>query len=218
MGKPVQDYLRSQNVRHFIAYNVYHANYTERVQRTLKSKINRYMRHNRTFKYVDVLQDLVYRYNHTVHSSIKMTPANVSDKNHQSLYERIYLLIELERERMPIRYNFKKGNKVRLARSSHPFKKGYSEQWTEEVFEIKHTIPSHLPRYKVQHLLREEIKGLFYAQELTRVDVDVDTLFVIDRVVRYRTRNKTRQALVKWSGYPDKFDSCVDVKDILRYK
>ena len=46
------------------------------------------------------------------------------------------------------------------------FDKGYTEWWTEEVFNISE-IPLTLPvRYKITDYNREEIQGSFYEQEL----------------------------------------------------
>lgn len=41
--------------------------YAERVIRTLRSLVSRYLTHNNTDKYSDALSDLVYNYNHTLH-------------------------------------------------------------------------------------------------------------------------------------------------------
>ena len=46
----------------------------ERWIRTMKEKIWKYFTDNNTYKYIDVLPDLVEYYNNTVHSSTKLTP------------------------------------------------------------------------------------------------------------------------------------------------
>ena len=52
----------------------------ERFNSKIKDKIFKYFSANSTRKYIDVLDKLVYRYNNTVHSSIKMTPVEASLK------------------------------------------------------------------------------------------------------------------------------------------
>ena len=57
----------------------------ERFNRTLKTRMYRYFTHSKSFRYVDVLQDLVYWYNHTHHRSIGMERGMVSRKNEHVL-------------------------------------------------------------------------------------------------------------------------------------
>ena len=60
-NKQVNAYLKSQNIHHFYALNTEtKANYAERLIKTLKHKLFRYMLKNRTQNYIDVLQDVVY--------------------------------------------------------------------------------------------------------------------------------------------------------------
>ena len=44
----------------------------KKCNRTLKPTMYRYFTHQKSFRYVDVLQDLVYSYNHSHHMSIGM--------------------------------------------------------------------------------------------------------------------------------------------------
>jgi len=46
----------------------------ERFNKTIRDKINLYLYSKKTKKYIDVLQDLVYNYNNTLHSKIGMNP------------------------------------------------------------------------------------------------------------------------------------------------
>ncbi len=218
LNNSVQDYLKSENILHFIAYNQYHANYAERVIRTLKGRIYKYMRENLTMTYIDVLQDIVHSYNMTIHSFLHTPPALVTKQNEQQLYEKYYLPIELEREKTPVVFEFQVGDKVRLSKTRHPFGKGYREQWTEEIFIVTHTIPSHPPRYQVKDMMDEPVKSSFYSQELKHVSVTEDTLYRVEKIIRYRTKNNQRQALIKWFGYPDKFTSWTPVSDIQHNK
>ena len=56
----------------------------------------------------------------------------------------------------------------------------------------------------------EAIGGSFYEQELQKTEQEI---FSIDKVLR--RYNKKKIALVRWSGYPDKFNSCVSFKDLV---
>ena len=52
----------------------------ERFNRTLKNKMYKYFTANNTYKYVDVLPDLINEYSNHKHSTIKMTPTEASMK------------------------------------------------------------------------------------------------------------------------------------------
>ena len=56
-----------------------------------------------------------------------------------------------------------------------------------------------------------EIKGTFYEQDLQKVTVEDDDLFRIDKVVK----RKGDKVLVRWKGWPDKYDTWLNKKDVL---
>ena len=56
----------------------------ERFNRTIKDKILKIFTANLTRKYIDVSDTLVDQYNNTVHSSINMSPAEVSLKRNEN--------------------------------------------------------------------------------------------------------------------------------------
>jgi len=55
----------------------------------------------------------------------------------------------------------------------------------------------------------DSIKGTFYEPELQKVrKPDESTLFVVEKVLQTRRRKDgTVEYLVKWAGYPSKFNS-----------
>ena len=212
MGRTVQKFLKDNDIYHLIAYNVYHANYAERVIRTIKGRIFRYFTKHQTFTYIDHLQDIVDSYNSSKHSFLKLTPNQVTPENQQDLYEKLYLPTELQREKTLIKYKFQIGDKVRIPVERRPFKKGYEQTWTDELFVVHRRIPSHPPRYKLIDLNGEEIKSSFYAQELQLAQ---DTgVYKVEKVLRYRRRKGVREALIRWKGYGPKFDSWIDTKEL----
>ena len=66
--------------------------------------------------------------------------------------------------------------------------------------------------YGIVDLMGEPIKGSFYEQELQKAKQQT---FRIEKVIR--RDNKKKMALVKWSGYPDKFNSWVSSKDLVDF-
>ena len=100
------------------------------------------------------------------------------------------------------------GDTVRISKSKRKtFDKGYTPNWTEEVFVISEIRPTNPITYNIKDLNGEEIGGTFYGEELQETD---QTIFRIEKVIR-KTKDK---ALVKWKGYPDEFNSWVSLKDL----
>ena len=74
-----------------------------------------------------------------------------------------------------------------------------------------------MPIYKLVDWYEEPVKGSFYQAELQRVQVYDDDLFQIENVLKYRGKGKNRQALVHWLGWPKKFDSWINVSQLVDY-
>ena len=55
----------------------------------------------------------------------------------------------------------------------------------------------------------EDIQGSFYTEELLKAD---QTVFRVDKIIRRDYKKK--QALVKWKGYTDDFNSWIPMKDL----
>ena len=92
-SKVVNAYLKSQNIHHFYALNTEtKANNAKRLIKTLKHKLFSYMLKNRTQLYIDVLQDIVHSYNHTVHRSLGKPPASITKANEGESRLQQYLL------------------------------------------------------------------------------------------------------------------------------
>ena len=218
LGKPFQDLLKEYKVHHIKAYNEHHASYAERMNRTLQDKLYKYFYENQTYKYIDILQDLVKSYNNTVHGTTGFAPAKVNENNSLELYRRVYLPILDSRPSKHPKFTFNIGDYVRLSLQRRAFERGYKERFTEEIFVISARVPSHPPRYKLKDLRGEEILGSFYQHELQSAKGGDAVEFKIEKIVKHRTLRGRRQALVKWYGYSDDFNSYVDVKDLKDYK
>ena len=218
LGKGVKDYLESKKVKQYIAYGAYHASYAERCIRVVKKKLFRHFSRNKTYEWVSILDQLADSLNATVHSVLKMAPKEVSVKNEQEIYERVYLPIELKREKTEITYAFRVGDKVRISHDRGQFHKSYKETFTQELFVIAARLPTHPVRYRLKDLAGDLILGSFYESELQLAQVSDDTLYAIEKVIRYKVINKQKMALVKWLHYDSKFNSYIPASDIVKYK
>ena len=130
----------------------------ERFIRTLKNKLYKHMTATGKNVYYDVLDDVVNEYNNTNHNSIKMKPKDVKNDN-----KRVYIDEHNERDS-----RFKVGDRVRIIKFKNIFAKGYTPNWSTEIFivnKIDDTVPY---TYNLKDLNGEEIIGSFYDRELQK--------------------------------------------------
>ena len=99
----------------------------ERFIKTLKNKIYKYMTAISKNVYIDKLDDIVNEYNNTYHRTIKMKPVDVKDNTY----------IDFKKEINNKDPKFKVGDHVRISKYKNIFAKGYTPNWSEEVFVIK---------------------------------------------------------------------------------
>ena len=95
---------------------------------------------------------------------------------------------------------FKVGDHVRISKYKNIFAKGYTPNWSEEVFiinKIKNTVPW---IYAISDLNGEKITGSFYEKELQKTNQEK---FRIQKIIK----RKGNKFYVKWKGYDNSFNS-----------
>ena len=106
----------------------------ERFIRRIKNKIYKYMTSISKNVYIDKLDYIMNEYNNTYHRTIKMKPIDVKDNTYINIGEQV-------NDEDP---TFKVGDHVRISKYKNTFAKGYTSNWSEEIFvikEIKNTVP-----------------------------------------------------------------------------
>ncbi|XP_065674016.1 uncharacterized protein LOC136090965 [Hydra vulgaris] len=171
----------------------------------MKEKMFKYFSANSTRKYIDVLNEMVNKYNNTKHSSIKMTPVKASDEKNKNI---VWLNLNGNARSESVRPKFSINDRVRITKKKTTFEKGYTPRWTEEVLTISQIQYIDPPTYKITDKNGEEIQGTFYEQELQKTN---QKILRIEKVIR-KLKNKS---LVKWYGYPESFNSWVDNKELI---
>ena len=58
-------------------------------------------------------------------------------------------------------------------------------------------------------------KAHFYDTEVQKV-IKMDDIYKIEKILKTRRRGRVKEYLVKWKGYPDKFNSWVNEKRHVR--
>lgn len=218
-GTAFQEVLKKNKIRHILAYGEVKANYIERWNRTFQDKLYKWMYENNTAVFVNAVDDIISSYNNTVHSSTGFKPAEVDEKNALNLYEKVYIPILNKRAEETVKYSFSLGQLVRLSLFINKFKRGYTQNYTEEVFRVTTRIPSHPPRYRIEDLKGEAIEGSFYSEDLKAVNAEsVDEInWKIERVIYTRKIKGKKKSLVKWVGFPEKFNTLIPTSDLVKY-
>ena len=183
-NQKVQDFLKTKGVRHFTTNNEVKANYAERVIRTLRSKLFKYMNSKQTYEYINVLQSLVNGYNNSYHRSIRTKPSLVNKENENFIWQLLYGIPSLNRE-IPA---FKKGDLVRISFTRDTFDRGYTQNFSDEIFKVIQIIRRDPIVYKISDLNGEEIKGTFYKEELQRVHKDEDSQYHIEKILKKKKK------------------------------
>ena len=104
------------------------------------------------------------------------------------------------------KFKFKLGDQVRISKSRRTFKKGYLPSWTQEIFTVTKIIPRDPPVYRLRDYADDEIEGVFYAEELLKVQKS-DDIYKIEKIIAEKKENGKVKVLVKWVGYDKKFNS-----------
>jgi len=159
------------------------ASVVERFNRILKTKMYRYFTYANTWRYVDVLDDLVHSCNNTYHRSIGMAPAEVGPHNEDQVRARLY-----PAKPKSYKWRYDPGDRVRIVMKRQPFRKGYLGHWSQEIFEIASRLPTTPVTHELKDLSGELIKGKFYEPELQKVLKSDDEHFDVDRILKTRKR------------------------------
>ena len=192
-------WLKDNSIEMYSAHNEGKSVVAERFIRTLKNKIYKHMTTVSENVYFDVLNDIVDAYNNTYHRTIKMKPIGVKDNSFTEFNEE-------SNEKDP---KFKIGDHVRISKYKNIFAKGYTPNWSEEVFiikKIKNTVPW---TYVISDLNGEEIVGSFYEKELQKTN---QKEFRIKKVIK----TKGNRLYVKWKGYNNSFNSWIDKRNLIK--
>ena len=154
----LKKWLSDSDIIMYSTYNEGKSVVAERFIKTLKNKLYKHMTITGKNVYYDVLDDVVNKYNNTKHSTNKMKPIDVKNNN-----KRVYIDEHNEKDS-----RFKVVDRVRISKFKNIFAKGYTPNWSTEIFivnKISDTVPY---TYNIRDLNGEEIICSFYDRELQK--------------------------------------------------
>ena len=143
------------------------ASIVERFIRTLKSRLERHFTESNSVKWVKILPKISEALNNSYQRSIGMAPNQVNFKTRKKVFQNLY-----GARGPPTISKFQVGDRVRLPLEKDIFGKGYSVNWTKEIFKITDKrFDGELYYYFVRNLDGSEVPGkkFYYPQELNLV-------------------------------------------------
>ena len=208
-NKQVQKFFNDNNIKWYHTYNRdIKCSICERFNRTILNKIYKNFTLNNNTIWIKDLNKLVKEYNNSYHRTIKMKPVDASKKSNENIVRKNYNF-----EIITNKKKFKIGDKVRISLLKNTFEKGYTSNWSEQIYVIYDIKSSNVHYYYLKDLNGEKLDGTFYQEELLKTNIKEHDLYIIEKIIN-KVGNKY---LVKWKGYDDSFNSYVNKNDIVKY-
>lgn len=139
----------------------------ERFNRTLNEKMKVRFELMGSFRWIDILQDVLKQYNTSTHRTIGMRPADVTKADEQHLLRKYG-----SSPPVPKCVKLKPGDRVRIVAKKDTFANKYSRNWTREIFTVSKVLDTAPITYRINDKDGEEIIGSFYEKELQKTACD----------------------------------------------
>lgn len=203
-----QAMMKTYNINHYSSFSTKKASIVERLIKTVKNKLYKCFSLNGNYKWLGpTLEDVMKTYNNTIHRTIKFKPVDVDKSNEPEIKENLKIIYKhLSVQREP---KFKVGDCVRISKYKHNFEKGYTPNWSTELFTIKKINKTIPVTYHIEDQRKQIILGTFYEQELQKSKYP--EVYLIEKVLK----RKGRKLFVKWLGLNNEENSWIDKAAIM---
>lgn len=197
--------MKDLNIRHYHTYSNMKASIVERFNRTLKNKMWKTFSLQGNYKWINILRNLIDKYNSTYHRTIKMSPKQVNKKNEKYLLNTVYNNIKIFKTG-----KLKVNDFVRISKYKNIFEKSYTPNFSTEVFIINKINLTNPVTYQIKDIDGNIIKGGFYEEELLKTKVP--NTYLIEKVIK----RKGDKIFVKWLGFGSQFNSWINKSDVIK--
>lgn len=198
-NKEFKNLMLKFKINHYSTFSVMKAAIAERVIRTIKERVYRMFSLKGKYVWYDNIQEITQQYNQTKHSTIKRRPCDIN--KHTSLAH-VYSNIKICGKR-----KYKIGDIVRISKHKTVFEKGYTPNWTTELFKISHIKITNPSTYMLEDMQGVPIKGSFYDLELQ--EAKHPDVYFVEKILR----RKGSKVFVKWLGFDSSHNSWIDKKN-----
>jgi excinuclease UvrABC nuclease subunit len=192
--------MNKYKINHYSTYSVIKASIVERVIRTLKDRLYRAFSLRGKYIWYDILDNETLQYNSRKHSTIKMRPSDVtSGEKEEHLLKTVYSNIKIAgKPKLHV------GDVVRISKQKAAFAKGYTPNWSTELFKISKIKITNPVTYLLEDIRANPIKDAFYEYELQKAKHE--DVYLVEKVLR----KKGNRVFVKWLGLDNSHSSWID--------
>lgn len=200
--------MKVYNINHYSTYSTKKASIVERFIRTLKNKLYKEFNLKGNYKWIgDTLNNKVYEYNHTFHRTVKRSPASINKTNKNIILQNY---IKNSQSKKFMKYpKFRNGDCVRISKYKGCFEKGFTPNWSTEIFKITKVQDTNPKTYLLEDIRKQPILGAFYAQELQKTKYP--DIYLVEKILK----RKGNTVYVKWLGLPNSENSWINKNNIL---
>lgn len=208
-NKLFQNVIKKYGINHYSTYSIMKASLVERLIRTIKNKLFKLFSINGNYKWVGKpLKSVIDSYNNSKHRITKFKPVDVNFRNEELVLKNIkeaykVKLFKNEKTKLVV------DDFVRISKYKSIFEKGFTPNWSTELFKINKIKNTHPLTYEIRDFRNQPILGSFYGYELQKTKYP-DT-FLIEKILK---RNGSR-LFVKWLGFSKKDNSWIDKNAIV---
>jgi hypothetical protein len=204
-NKTFQLLMKKYNINHYNTYSEKKASIVERVNRTLKNLMWKEFNYHAHYRWINLLDNIVQKYNNSKHRTIGMKPSEVKKKHEKKLLNTVYNRIKI----VNLSSKFHVGDHVRISKTRGVFDKKYMPNWSTEIFTIKKILLTNPNTYLLQDYQKQDIKGCFYQQQLQKVKHP--DVYLVEKILR----RKNNKVFVKWLGFDSTHNSWIDKTKIV---
>jgi hypothetical protein len=205
LNKTFQLLMKKYNINHYNTYSEKKASIVERVNRTLKNLMWKEFNYHGHYRWINLLDNIVQKYNNSKHRTIGMKPSEVKKTHEKKLLNTVYNRIKI----VNLSSKFHVGDHVRISKTRGVFDKKYMPNWSTEIFTIKKILLTNPNTYLLQDYQKQDIKGCFYQQQLQKVKHP--DVYLVEKILR----RKNNKVFVKWLGFDSTHNSWIDKTKIV---
>ncbi|KAL3117435.1 hypothetical protein niasHT_004438 [Heterodera trifolii] len=202
VAKPMKEFFAENGIKKYETSSKKKAAVAERAIRTLKTRLYKYFSAKNTSAWVDVLPKFLSAINNSVCRATGLRPNDISDANAREVWKRVYGEGLVPAEKRP---KIKAGETVRIPEPKHIFEKGYIPNYSDHVYTVDEARSTNPQHYLLKDYYGTKLKRKFYLPELTKVQVDENTMYRIEKKYKERMRDGKKEILVKFIGFPEKY-------------
>jgi len=209
-NKDVMKLFEENDIMIYSSYGKSKSNVVEGFNRTLKTEMWKRFDEQQSNKWVNMIPELLKWYNNKKHSTIGMTPIQASRKENETIL--LKKQDEKESNKSEGKQLFQVGDKVRISRIKKTFEKGYTHNWSIEIFIVEEVLNTKPITYKIKDENDNIIEGTFYNEELQKTEMG--DIYLIEKILKTKTIRGKKKYYVKWLGYTDDYNSWIDENDM----